>query len=89
MSLEGYTEAYRYLPSARKLGSWGQARKGRGTFPSKYILKYFLYHKLLIQKNFRCYMGALSDSFLADAFDKSDGFSRKPKLDTAAVSRKP
>ena len=26
-------------------------------------------------KKFRCYMGALSDSFVSDAFDKSGGFS--------------
>lgn len=30
-------------------------------------------------------MGALSGNFLSDAFDKSDGLSRKPKLDTATV----
>lgn len=32
-------------------------------------------------------MGAFSGNFLLDAFDKSDGLSRKPKLDTATVSK--
>lgn len=32
-------------------------------------------------------MGTLSGNFLSDAFDKSDGLSRKPKLDTATVSK--
>lgn len=31
-------------------------------------------------------MGALSGNFLSDAFDKN-GLSRKPKLDTATVSK--
>lgn len=59
------------------------------SFHSKYILN-FLNHKCSLLK--KKIVSAAQEPFLAasyqiDAFDKTDGFSRKPKLDTGVVSK--
>lgn len=88
ISLERYIEAD--ILAFRKETWWLGGRFGREMgFSSSIHFEFFCFTNAyyLFRGNSKCFMEALSGSFLSDAFDKSDGLCRKLNLDAATVSK--